>query len=99
MEAGEAAIGLGEMTDVTLNLEPIQEVLQQLGPRNEQGSCNSPWRPQAGGVLKYVRIRLLCRKSIIMYLETSLSVAAFLTDELSSKFQPRVDVCAFLLVF
>ena len=42
MEAGEAAIALGEMTDVTLNLEPIQEILEQLGPRDEQGSCNSP---------------------------------------------------------
>ena len=42
MEAGEAASQLGEMTDVTLNLEPIQEILEQLGPRDEQGSCNSP---------------------------------------------------------
>ena len=30
MKAGEAATALGEMTDVTLDLEPIQEVLEQL---------------------------------------------------------------------
>ena len=42
LEAGEAAAALGEMTDVTLNLEPIQEVLEQLGPRDEYGSCSSP---------------------------------------------------------
>lgn len=41
-EAGEAASALGEMTDVTLNLEPIREALELLGPRDEQGSCNSP---------------------------------------------------------
>ena len=45
MEAGDAATALGEMTDVTLNLEPIQEVLEQLGARDEQGSCISPQRP------------------------------------------------------
>ena len=42
MEAGDAAVALAEMTDVTLNLEPIQEILEQLGPRDEQGSCSSP---------------------------------------------------------
>lgn len=42
MEAGEAAGALGDMTDVTLNLEPVQEVFELLGPRDEQGSCSSP---------------------------------------------------------
>lgn len=42
LEAGEATSALGDMTDVTLNLEPIQEILEQLGPRDEQGSCSSP---------------------------------------------------------
>lgn len=41
-EAGDAASGLGEMTDVTLDLEPIQEAFELLGPRDERGSCNSP---------------------------------------------------------
>ena len=41
-EAGEATGALGEMTDGTLNLEPIQEILEQLGPRDERGSCSSP---------------------------------------------------------
>ena len=41
-EAGDAAAALGEMTEVSLNLEPIQEVIEQLGPRDEQGSCSSP---------------------------------------------------------
>lgn len=40
-EAGEASSAIGEMSDVTLDLEPIQEVLEQLGPRDEQGSCSS----------------------------------------------------------
>lgn len=42
MEAGEAATALGEMTDINLNLEPIQEVIEQLGQRDEQGACSSP---------------------------------------------------------
>ena len=41
-EAGGAASALGEMTEVSLNLEPIDEILEQLGPRDEQGSCSSP---------------------------------------------------------
>ena len=41
-EAGDAAGALGEMTDVTLDLEPIQEMFEQLGPRDERGSCSSP---------------------------------------------------------
>lgn len=42
LEAAEASSALGEMTDVTLDLEPIQEVFEQLGPRDEQGRCGSP---------------------------------------------------------
>ena len=41
-EAGEAAGALGEMTDFSLNLETVQEIVEQLGPRDEQGSCSSP---------------------------------------------------------
>lgn len=41
LEAGQAASAIGEMSDVTLDLEPIQEVIEQLGPRNEDGSCRS----------------------------------------------------------
>lgn len=40
-EAGEAASALGGMTDVSLDLEPIQETLELLGHRDEQGSCSS----------------------------------------------------------
>lgn len=41
IEAGEAGSAIGEMSDVTLNLEPIQEVMEQLGSRDEDGSCSS----------------------------------------------------------
>ncbi|KAL9133656.1 MAG: hypothetical protein Q9175_005168 [Cornicularia normoerica] len=40
LEAGQAGSAVGEMRDVTLDLEPIQEVLEQLGPRDEQGGCS-----------------------------------------------------------
>lgn len=40
LEAGQAGSAIGEMRDVTLDLEPIQEVLDQLGPRDEQGDCS-----------------------------------------------------------
>ncbi len=41
LEAGQAASAIGEMSDVNLNLEPIQEIVEQLGPRDEQGGCSS----------------------------------------------------------
>lgn len=41
MEAGQAGSAIGEMSELTLNLEPIQEVLEQLGPREEDGSCST----------------------------------------------------------
>lgn len=41
LEAGQAGSAIGEMSDVTLDLEPIQEVLEQLGSRDEQGGCSS----------------------------------------------------------
>lgn len=41
LEAGQAGAAIGEMSDVTLNLEPIQEVLEQLGPRDVQGYCET----------------------------------------------------------
>ncbi|CAF9918151.1 hypothetical protein IMSHALPRED_004223 [Imshaugia aleurites] len=41
LEAGQAGSAIGEMTDVSLNLEPIQEVIEQLGQRDEQGGCSS----------------------------------------------------------
>ncbi|CAD6586697.1 MAG: hypothetical protein ASARMPREDX12_003761 [Alectoria sarmentosa] len=40
LEAGQAGSAIGEMSDVTLDLEPIQEVLEQLGLRDEQGGCS-----------------------------------------------------------
>ena len=42
MEAGQAGGAIGEMADLTLNLEPIQEVIEQLGSRDEAGDCNPP---------------------------------------------------------
>lgn len=41
LEAGQAGSAIGEMTDVALNLEPIQEVFEQLGPRDANGGCSS----------------------------------------------------------
>lgn len=41
LEAGQAASAIGEMSDVSLDLEPIQEIIEQLGVRDEQGSCSS----------------------------------------------------------
>ncbi|KAL9067933.1 MAG: hypothetical protein Q9161_006552 [Pseudevernia consocians] len=41
LEAGQAASAIGEMSDVSLDLEPIQEVFEQLGVRDEQGGCSS----------------------------------------------------------
>lgn len=40
LEAGLAGSAIGEMSDVTLDLEPIQEVIEQLGQRDEQGGCS-----------------------------------------------------------
>ena len=40
LEAGQAGSAIGEMSDVTLDLEPIQEVLEKLGSRDEQGGCS-----------------------------------------------------------
>ncbi len=42
MEAAQAGSAIGEMSDVTLDLETIQEVMEQLGPRDAQGSCRTP---------------------------------------------------------
>ncbi len=42
MEAAQAGSAVGEMSDVTLDLETIQEVMEQLGPRDAQGSCRTP---------------------------------------------------------
>ena len=42
LEAGEAAGAIEMMSNVNLNLESIQEVVEQLGPRDDQGSCSSP---------------------------------------------------------
>ena len=41
LEAGQASSAIGEMGDVALGLEPIQEVIEQLGLRDEQGGCSS----------------------------------------------------------
>ena len=41
VEAGLASSALGQMSDVDLCLEPIEEVLEQLLPRDEQGHCDS----------------------------------------------------------
>ena len=41
LEAGEAAGAIEMMSNVNLNLERIQEVVEQLGPRDE-GGCSSP---------------------------------------------------------
>ena len=41
VEAGDAASALEVMTDVALDLETIQEVVEQMGPRDEQGACSS----------------------------------------------------------
>ena len=41
LEAGQAGSAIGEMSDLTLDLEPIQEVLEQLGPRDVLGDCGT----------------------------------------------------------
>ncbi|MCJ1454384.1 hypothetical protein MMC28_004737 [Mycoblastus sanguinarius] len=41
MEAGQAGSAIGEMADAALNLESVQQVLEQLGPRDEQGDCSA----------------------------------------------------------
>ena len=40
LEAGQAVSAIGEMSDVTLDLEPIQEVFEQLGSRDKEGNCS-----------------------------------------------------------
>lgn len=45
LEAGQAGSALGEMSDVTLDLEPIQEVFEQLGPRDLEGGCSTGEQP------------------------------------------------------
>ena len=41
VEAGDAASALEVMTDVALDLETIQETVEQMGPRDEQGACGA----------------------------------------------------------
>ena len=41
LEAGQAGSAIGEMSDVTLDLEPIQEVVEQLGSRDLEGGCST----------------------------------------------------------
>lgn len=41
LEAGQAGAAIGEMSDVTLDLEPIQEVFEQLGSRDILGDCST----------------------------------------------------------
>lgn len=41
LEAAQAGSAIGEMRDATLDLEPIQEVLEHLGTRDEEGSCSN----------------------------------------------------------
>ena len=41
LEAGQAGSAIGEMSDVSLDLEPIQEVLELIGSRDEDGSCST----------------------------------------------------------
>ena len=42
LEAGQAAGAIELMSNGQLDLEPIMEAMEQLGPRDEQGSCSSP---------------------------------------------------------
>ena len=42
LEAGEAAGAIEMMSNVNLNLASIQEIVEELGPRSEQGSCSTP---------------------------------------------------------
>ena len=39
LEAGEAASAIEMMQDVASNLETIEEAVEQMGPRDEQGAC------------------------------------------------------------
>ncbi|KAM0798223.1 hypothetical protein BDR22DRAFT_860247 [Usnea florida] len=41
LEAGEAASAIEMMQDVASNLETIEEAVEQMGPRDEQGACSS----------------------------------------------------------
>ena len=41
LEAGEAASAIEMMQDVASNLETIEEAVEQMGPRDEQGACTS----------------------------------------------------------
>lgn len=41
LEAGQAGSAIGDMSDVALNLEPIQEVFELLGPRDVEGACGT----------------------------------------------------------
>ena len=41
LEAGQAGSAIGEMSNLALDLEPIQEVFEQLGPRDIQGDCET----------------------------------------------------------
>lgn len=47
MEAGQAGSAIGDMRDVALDLEPIQEIIEQLGPRDLQGGCSTTEQPGA----------------------------------------------------
>lgn len=41
LEAGQAASAVELMHDVALDLETIEEAVEQMGPRDEQGACSS----------------------------------------------------------